>query len=105
MHSVLARADRSQIIDEPFLHLVVHEALEPAYYRQLEAEFPAAEIILDGRSPVSNSNLRYPANAILDDTRISVPWREFTRHHVSQEFFEEVRGLFELRDTQTASAP
>ena len=71
MHSVLARARRSQIIDDPFPHLIVHEVLEPDYYRQLATDFPAAEIILDGRTPVSNSNFRYPASAILDDARIS----------------------------------
>ena len=97
MHCVLARACQSQIVDDPFPHLVVHEALEPDYYRQLAAEFPAAEIILDGRTPVSNSNFRYAASAILDDARISALWREFTRYHVSQEFFNEVRALFESR--------
>ena len=97
MHCVLARARQSQIVDDPFPHLVIHEALEPDYYRQLAAEFPAAEIILDGRTPVSNSNFRYAASAILDDARISDLWREFTRYHVSQEFFNEVRALFESR--------
>jgi hypothetical protein len=95
MHSVLARARQSQIIDDPFPHLVVHEALEPDYYRQLAADFPAAEIILDGRMPVSNSNFRYAASAVLDDARISGLWREFMRYHVSQAFFDEVRAVFE----------
>ena len=100
MHSVLARARQSQIIDDPFPHLVVHGALEPDHYRQLAADFPAAEIILDGRTPVSNSNFRYAATAILDDARISVLWREFTRYHVSQAFLNEVRALFESRIRQ-----
>jgi hypothetical protein len=97
MHCVLARARQSQIVDDPFPHLVVHEALDPDYYRQLAADFPAAEIILNGRTPVSNSNFRYPASAILDDERISDQWREFTRLHVSREFFSEVCALFESR--------
>jgi hypothetical protein len=95
MHSVLARARQSQIIDDPFPHLVVHEALEPDYYRQLAADFPAAEIILDGRMPVGNSNFRYAASAVLDDARISGLWRNFMRYHVSQAFFDEVRAVFE----------
>lgn len=97
MHCLLARASQSQIVDDPFPHLVLHEALEPDYYRQLAADFPAAEIILDGRTPVSNSNFRYAASAILDDARISEVWREFTRYHVSQQFFNEVRALFASR--------
>jgi hypothetical protein len=95
MPSVLARARQSQVVDDPFPHLVVHEALEPDFYRQLAADFPAAEIILDGRTPVSNNNFRYAASAILDDARISGLWREFIRYHVSQVFFNEVRALFE----------
>ncbi len=95
MQSLLARTRQNQIVDDPFPHLVVHEALEPDYYRQLAADFPADEIILDGRTPVSNSNFRYAASAILDDARISAVWREFVRYHVSPEFFNEVRALFE----------
>jgi hypothetical protein len=97
MQSVLGRANRSQIVDDPFAHLVVHEALEPDYYRRLADEFPAAEIILDGREPVSNRNFRYPANAILDDARIGSLWREFTAYHASQQFFLEVLELFDSR--------
>ena len=97
MYSVLARARQSQIVDDPFPHLVVHEALERDYYRRLAADFPDAEVILDGRLPVSNDNFRYPASAILDDMRISLPWREFIRYHVSPEFFREVCALFESR--------
>jgi hypothetical protein len=97
MQSVLARARESQIIDDPFPHLVLHEALEPGLYRRLAVEFPVADIILDGRTPVSNSNFRYTACAVLNDSRISALWREFMRYHVSQAFFQEVRELFEAR--------
>jgi hypothetical protein len=94
MQSVLRRAHASDIVGEPFPHLVIHEALETDYYNQLAAEFPAAEIILNGRQPVSNKNFRYAANDALDDPRISPRWREFIRRHVSQEFFHEVCTLF-----------
>jgi hypothetical protein len=97
MQCILERANRGQIVDDPFPHLVLHEALEPEYYRELAAEFPAAEIILDGRLPVSNRNFRYPASAILDDQRISARWREFTAYHASQQFFNKVLELFDSR--------
>jgi hypothetical protein len=95
MHSVLASAHQSQIVDDPFPHLVVQAALESDHYRQLAAEFPAAEVILDGRTPLSNGNFRYAASAVLDEARISGRWREFMRYHVSQAFFIEIRALFE----------
>jgi hypothetical protein len=95
MNCVLTRARRSQIVGDPFPHLVIHEALEPRYYRQLAAEFPPAEIILNGRTPAGNSNVRYTANETLDDARIGPLWREFARYHASQEFFDRVRELFQ----------
>jgi hypothetical protein len=97
MQCILEGANRGQVVDDPFPHLVVHEALEPEYYQELAAEFPAAEIILDGRPPVSNRNFRYPASAILDDLRISARWREFTAYHASQQFFYKVLELFDSR--------
>lgn len=97
MQCILERANRGQVVVDPFPHLILHEALEPEYYRELAAEFPAAEIILDGRLPVSNRNFRYPASAILGDQRISALWREFTAYHVSQQFFNKVLELFDSR--------
>jgi hypothetical protein len=73
---------------------VIHQALDPDYYEQLAAEFPSAEIILNGRPAASNKNLRYAANDALVDLRISPRWREFLRRHVSQQFFHEVCVLF-----------
>ena len=72
------RAHQSQIVDDPFPHLVVHEALDPDYYRQLAADFPAAEIILNGRTPVSNSNFRYTAQCDSRRRADQRLWREFT---------------------------
>src|SRR5262249_42593694 len=82
---------------DPFPHLVVRDALGRDVYRQLDRELPAAEIILDGRPAVSNRAYRYPANSILDDSRISALWREFVAYHVSREFFGRVLEVFESR--------
>ena len=97
MHSILERARQIDIVDQPFPHLVIQNALEPSYYEILAREFPAAEIILNGREPESNRNYRYAANEILDDERISPRWRDFTRYHVSQAFCDEVCALWGSR--------
>lgn len=94
-HSLLQRADKSDIVDAPFPHLVIHEALPIDYYEQLSAEFPSAKIVLNGREPESNKNFRYAADDSLDDPRISPLWQEFVRHHVSGDFFREACSLFE----------
>jgi hypothetical protein len=97
MQSILARARSADIVSDPFPHMVIQDALEPRYYEQLAAEFPAAHIILNGREPISNKNFRYAANDVLDDDRISPRWREFVKHHVSQAFFDEVVGLWGMQ--------
>lgn len=93
MQSVLGRARKIDIVDDPYPHLVIENALEPEYYEKLASEWPATEIILKGRVPKSNRNFRYQANDTLDDERISPRWREFVGYHVSQAFFNEVCAL------------
>lgn len=94
MQSVLKRARKVDIVGEPFPHLVIQDALEPDFYAELASEFPTAGIILNGRIAESNRNYRYTANDVLDDQRISPRWRQFTRYHTSQDFFNEVVELF-----------
>jgi hypothetical protein len=94
MPCLLGRSHRGQIVEDPFPHLVVREALDRDVYRRLDREFPEAQILLDGRSPVSNCAYRYAAHSSLDDPRISALWREFVAHHVSQAFFARVVDLF-----------
>lgn len=94
MQSLLNRASPSDVLENPFPHLVIKNALAPEVYERLAEQFPSAEILLNGRRPENNKNFRYTANEILDDRRISTPWREFVRYHVSGEFFREVRTVF-----------
>ena len=99
MKSVLQKASRRDIIDEPFPHIVIHDALEEDLYERLACEFPSSEIILDGREPLSNRNYRYCARDILSDERISPLWRGFCAYHTSRDFYLEVISLFRDRIT------
>ncbi len=94
MKSILHRASRADVVHDPFPHLVLEEALEPELYEQLAREFPAAEIVLDGRRPESNRYYRYAAHDVLGDSRISPRWREFMTCHTSRSFYAEVIALF-----------
>jgi hypothetical protein len=94
MHSVLQRATAADILSEPFPHLVIREALDPSLYGRLAREFPAPELLIDGREAVSNRGYHYRAAKALTDPRVSPLWREFIGRHVSRAFFREVVSLF-----------
>lgn len=94
MKSILHRASKEEIRDRPFPHLVVENALDGELYERLAREFPAPEVLLDGRELESNKSYHYNANKILSDSRMSRTWREFVSHHVSQRFYEEAAALF-----------
>ncbi|MCI0488167.1 MAG: hypothetical protein L0229_16390 [Blastocatellia bacterium] len=94
MKSVLHKASRIDILDEPFPHIVIRNALEGDLYERLARAWPGAEIILDGREPLSNRNYRYCARDVLSDERISPLWRDFCTYHTSRDFYLEVISLF-----------
>ncbi len=90
VQSVLARASRADIQTEPFPHLVLEEALEPEYFRELAECFPDLEKVRNGR-PLEN-NKAYLLNAVevLPDPEIPQIWRDFFQYHSSQGFFWEM---------------
>jgi hypothetical protein len=90
--SILSRAAKADLVTQPYPHLVITEALEPGLYAQLAAQFPADEVILDGRSR-KDTWFDYPASKVVNDLRVSPLWREFFTHHTSKEFFEEIVAL------------
>lgn len=87
--SILSRAARADWVCEPYPHLVIEHALAPEIYQRLEREFPAPNIILDGRADTDRW-FDYPASKVVRDPRISPLWREFFGFHTSHAFFEDL---------------
>lgn len=87
--SVLKNLDPAEIRQEPFPYLIVHDALDPDYYAELEAAYPALERVA-GPGPLANNKL-YSRSApdILADEGIPQVWRDFFSYHSSQAFLEE----------------
>ncbi|MBL8711085.1 MAG: hypothetical protein JNL25_17960 [Rhodospirillaceae bacterium] len=84
-----------QVATEPYPHHVRQNAVAPEMYRQLEAEFPSLEMILNGRQDVgSNVAVRMTVKQVLGDKRISPLWREFFEYHTSGEYWRQVTRLF-----------
>lgn len=94
MDSILHRARPADVVDDPFPHVVLEEALDPELYRELARQFPSPEVILDGRTPASNTYAHFHAFRALDNPGVSPLWRDFIACHVSPRFFAEVVGLF-----------
>ncbi len=67
--SILSRALAAHFVDEPFPHLVLTEALDPAIFEELAASFPSEEVLLDGR-PARDTWYDYPACKVLADSRV-----------------------------------
>lgn len=90
--SILSRASRADLVLEPYPHLVIKNALDPEIYAKLESQFPAPEIILNGRA-IKDTWFDYPACKVIKDYRVSPLWREFFEYHTSKEFFNELVNL------------
>jgi hypothetical protein len=87
--SILSNASRADLRTEPFPHLVIENALDPAVFAELAASFPADDLVVDGR-PVKDTWFDYPACKVVKDERITPLWREFFAHHTSGDFFGEL---------------
>jgi hypothetical protein len=101
-HSLLASASPSDLVREPFAHLVSKAALPAELYRTLDASFPSAETILAGRAAeIENAAARLPAFKVLANPAIAPEWREFFGIHTSAIFWQDIVRLFgdSLRST------
>jgi hypothetical protein len=94
LHDRLANAT---IKLEPFPHIVVPDALDPALYRQLCAGFPPFSRIGwndPKRQPRSNSRYALSAAAMMADATMPEVWRAFVAAHSDGAFFDSVVSLF-----------
>ena len=93
-HSILVRLSRERITFEPYPHAWTPEALEPAYYAELEASFPSLERIA-GPGPLANNRpFRLPACEVFEDPAIPEIWRRFFEYHCSGAFLREQLSLW-----------
>ena len=89
--SVLGKAKKEDVKTDPFPYLVIENALDDAYYSELEAAYPSDEMIA-GTSYMKN-NTRYQLSAKDTDVLPEI-WKEFVEYHTSQSFYDEFISLF-----------
>jgi len=100
MKTLLSKVKQSDVILEPFPHIVVKDALEAEVCSQLASEWPSLEtlrygIVNKGTDLSSNKRLDYIAKESLNDAQITPFWKEFIALHTSSIFFQEFINLFQ----------
>lgn len=87
---IFSSIDRAPLIEDPYPHLVVEDALPKTIADTLIAEMPPLEIFTRGKPPRSNVRFRLPSPRALSDPRISDAWKDALRACVdaSQDFLE-----------------
>lgn len=99
MKSMLATVKPSDVISEPFPHIVIKDALDEEVYLKLKSEWAELEILRQGEDNKgtdlsSNKRLHYLAKESLSDERITPFWQEFIALHTSDAFFQEFLYIF-----------
>jgi hypothetical protein len=89
-YSVLVSAASAILQSDPFPHLVIDNALEPALYERLTTHFPDIEAINRTNRPLkSNHPYMLSATEVLSGEGFSPDWKSFFEYHVSQSFWRE----------------
>jgi len=91
--SILSNAATSDLVLEPYPHLIIRNALDKEVFDALQATLPAAEQILDGREK-KDTWFDYPACRVVNNETIAPLWRAFFEYHTSTAFFQELVSLF-----------
>ncbi len=96
MHSLLEGVTAADVRTDPFPHVIIPDALDPALYTALADSFPAfSRIAWDSKGPLPN-NRRFalPAQAILDAPDLPECWKDFAALHSGPDFLAAVATLF-----------
>ena len=93
MESVLQNC--TGVIEEPYPHIIIKDALSPEYYQALYESLPSwQQIIPDKFHHLSNKRGNLPWFKVVEGDYPQI-WKDFVQYHVSTEFYEEFLYWFE----------
>lgn len=101
MESLLSKVKPSDVIPEPFPHIVIKDALEEEDYAKLVLQWPSITTLSQGadnkmgRDLSSNKRFHYLANESLSNTEIAPIWKEFIFLHTSTTFLQKLLHIFQ----------
>ena len=93
-YSILGRARAVDIVEDPYPHLLLHDALPQDLYDELAAGFPGLDYVAGADAGRSNLATLSGADVVLGDPQISSAWQNFFRYHLSGAFFREFVELW-----------
>lgn len=91
--SVLQNVRRSDIVTDPFPHVVVRDALPAALCDALIAQYPSTAAV-GGDEAQSNSRWSMTTHDALASPEVPEVWKAVCRYHASPAFFKEVVDVF-----------
>lgn len=94
VHSLLADVGRVRRGEDGLPYIVLENALPHDYYAQLEASWPATDVIAGGDELKNNTAYRIAAQQVATNTAIAEVWRAFVAYHSSADFLAEVHALW-----------
>lgn len=96
MQHLLSNVTPADVIEAPFPHVIVKDALDKELYQALSQQFPRGEMFeKDGKPLANNKSYRIPAHKALADERVSELWKEFVQCHTGQAFYDKVLSVFD----------
>jgi hypothetical protein len=99
MKTLLSKVKPSDVITEPFPHIIVKDALEEEVCLKLASEWPSIATLSKGvdnkgMDLSSNKRFHYLAKESLSDEQITPLWKEFITLHTSSTFLNEFLYIF-----------
>jgi len=94
IETLLAKVKASDIIPEPFPHLVIKDPLDKVLCERLITEMPSLDVLTEKEKYISNQRFSYSAVKGIDNARISPLWRKWVALHTSQLFLDQIVALF-----------
>ncbi len=95
MKSLLSSVQKSDVVIDPFPHIVIADPIADDLSLQLLSEFPAISIITEGEDFHSNQRFTYPGSQALSNQQVSPLWKQFIRANTSTAFLNQFIHLFE----------
>lgn len=91
---LLDRLTPYQVRSDPFPHIVVEDALDPALCDRLSREFPPMDLVTGGKRPVSTKKFYIHVARGFTDPQVSAIWRTALAEYVRPAVWTNVVRLF-----------